>query len=319
LSLQENCTLNPIVIHCLIRRTLCLNRFKGEIKVENLHLTVITGLSGAGKTEAMKAFEDLGYYCIDNIPPVLIPQFIQLCSQVENKIERIAIGIDIRGGQFFDSLFTSLHYLEQNIIPYEIVFLEASDEVLVRRFKETRRRHPLGGEEGLLSGIGQERERLSELRGYANYIINTSYLTPAELKVQIQELFGKEKASFHVSLISFGYKNGIPIDSDMALDVRFLPNPHYVEKMRLSDGNNPEVYEYVFKWPVTQKYMEKVEQLLEFLLPLYIKEGRRELLIGIGCTGGRHRSVAVANHLADTISGWGYSVRVTHRDIEKNK
>lgn len=280
-----------------------------------MRLVVITGLSGAGKTEAMRAFEDMGYFCVDNLPPALIPKFAELCKQADGAVDRVALVSDVRGGHFFDALFDALQTLEQMGIPNEIVFLEASDEILVRRFKESRRRHPLAAEGGLLESIQSERKRLAGLRGYANHILDTTGLTLGQLREQIQRLDGDaEQRRLEVQILSFGFKQGIPIDVDLLFDVRFLPNPYYVDDLRELDGTQPEVDEYVFRGTTAQRLMTHLQDLLEFLLPQYEREGKRVIAIGIGCTGGRHRSVAIAERLATWVSSLGYRGHVKHRD-----
>jgi UPF0042 nucleotide-binding protein len=291
-----------------------------QANLNNLKFVLITGLSGAGKTETVRILEDLGYFCVDNLPPALIPKFAELCIQSEGKINHVALVCDIRGRGFFDHLIEVLEALEATGFSYEILFLEASDETLVRRFKESRRRHPILPEGSVLDGIQQERQRLQELRGRAHRIIDTSSLTARELRQEVGILFADTKThkSMAVSVISFGYKHGIPLDADLAIDVRFLPNPHYVESLAPLTGNDEPVQEYVLKWSVTQRFMQKLLDLVEFLLPQYVKEGKQELVIAIGCTGGRHRSVAIANYIADFIRQQGFVVNVEHRGLQQH-
>jgi len=285
--------------------------------LEQVRFVIITGLSGAGKTEAMHSFEDLGYFCVDNLPPALIPKFAELCAKSGGQVGQVALVIDIRGGQFFEHLFDALAELEAVGFQYTIVFLEASDEVLVRRFKTTRRRHPLVPDGSVLDGIREERRRLQELRGRAHHILDTTHMTPRELKERIAYLFTPgQTEGVAVTVMSFGFKNGVPIDADLVFDVRFLPNPHWVEDLAGLTGNDPAVEEYVFKWPVTQRFMEKLYDLLDFLMPQYTRENKSHLLIGIGCTGGRHRSVAVARRVGEFLHGRGFRVAVQHRDLE---
>jgi UPF0042 nucleotide-binding protein len=281
---------------------------------------IITGLSGAGKTEVVRRFEDLGYFCVDNLPPALIPKFVELCAQSAGKINKIALVIDIRGGEFFNSIFSALEAIEKIGFSYTILFLEASDDVLVRRFKETRRKHPLSSEGGILEGIKAERKILEELRGRATKIIDTSFLTVRELRNEIESSYGDDEGQkFTITVVSFGFKHGIPLDADMVFDVRFLPNPHYVESLRMSTGEDPAVRDYVMKWPITRHFLNKVFDLIEFLLPNYEKEGRAHLSIAIGCTGGRHRSVTIANEAGDFLRRKGFKIVVDHRDIEDRK
>ncbi len=286
---------------------------------KQLEFVIVTGLSGAGKTEAVRSFEDLGFFCIDNLPPLLLPKFVELVGQSGGNIQRIAVVIDIRGGKFFDDLFSALRGLESNEIRYSILFLEASDEALVRRYKEARRRHPLAPESNILEGIHLERERLQELRGRSTHIINTSELRPRQLQEKIRALYGERsfQDKMHITVSSFGFKYGLPIDADLIFDVRFLPNPHYVEHLQPQTGLDKPVSDYVRGWPVTRQYLEKLRAFMSFQLPLFVNEGRSELAIAIGCTGGRHRSVTIANELGGYLRGQGYPVTVEHRDIGK--
>ena len=282
-------------------------------------MVIVTGLSGAGKTQAMRSLEDLGYFCVDNLPPTLIPKFAELCAQTARRINNIALVVDIRGGEFFGDLAEVLSQLQDNKISFEILFLEAADDVLIRRFKESRRRHPLGTGE-VLPSIQEERALLEEIRGCANLIIDTSQLTPRQLKEKLTELFGGDAHATRllVSVISFGFKYGIPLDSDLVIDVRFLPNPFYDPVMRPLTGNDPSVEEFVFSSPVAIEFMQRFSSLVEFLIPCYINEGKTTLMIAIGCTGGMHRSVALANRLGDILNKKEYRVTVRHRDIGKN-
>lgn len=283
-------------------------------------LVIITGMSGAGKTVAVQSFEDLGYYCVDNLPPTLLPKLLELMKDASNNITKVALVMDLRGREFFDSLYEALDLLtEQEWIKEHILFLDASDSALVSRYKETRRSHPLAVGELPLSGIKQERGILDELRGRAQRIIDTTGLKPRELREKILKIYSEEDQEiFSVNMVSFGFKYGIPIDADLMFDVRFLPNPHYVGHLQPLTGLNQEVSSYVFKWSDTQKFTEKVLDLLEFMLPQYKKEGKSQLIIAIGCTGGQHRSVALAEHFAKELSHQ-YIVHITHRDIDKRK
>jgi UPF0042 nucleotide-binding protein len=286
---------------------------------EKIKFVIITGLSGAGKTQAIRCFEDLGFFCVDNLPPTLIPKFADLCRQLEGKIQNIALVIDIRGVQFFGQLFEVLKDLKQMGYKYEILFLEASDNVLIRRFKESRRRHPLAPQGRILEGIKIERARLWELREHADHIIDTSNLTPHDLKEQItvKYSFDPEQTKMIITIMSFGFKHGIPLDADMVFDVRFMNNPHYVENLRPLSGNNQLIRDYVLSSPVVKEYLHKLKDLIEFSLPYYIKEGKSNLVIAIGCTGGRHRSVVIANELADFLREKEYKINLEHRDIRK--
>ncbi|WP_010532151.1 RNase adapter RapZ [Lentibacillus jeotgali] len=283
-------------------------------------LVIITGMSGAGKTVAVQSFEDLGYYCVDNLPPALLPKFLELMKDSQNNIKNVALVMDLRGREFFDSLFEALDVLgEEDWLNEHILFLDAKDEELVTRYKETRRTHPLATEGLPLNGIHQERKILDELRGRAQRIIDTTDLKPRELREKILRAYTEDQQDiFSVHMVSFGYKYGIPIDADLLFDVRFLPNPHYVSHMQPLTGLNSEVSSYVFKWSDTQKFNEKVLELLQFMLPQYKKEGKSQLVIGIGCTGGQHRSVALAEYFAKQLSAH-YITHVNHRDIDKRK
>jgi UPF0042 nucleotide-binding protein len=287
----------------------------------NIRFVIITGLSGAGKSETMHCFEDLGYFCVDNLPPILIPKFAELCAQSDGRINRIALVVDIRGGSFFDDIFDALEILEQNGFSYEILYLEAKEEVLVRRFKETRRRHPLSDGGSILEGIRAENERLQEIRGKATRIIDTSDISVRNHHELINQYYAEvpEQEKMLITVVSFGFKNGIPLDADLIFDVRFLPNPHYVDSLRELNGNQVEVLNYVLKWPITLRFLAKLYDFVDFLGPHYVKEGKVNLIIGIGCTGGRHRSVAVANKLGDYLRTKGYRVAAYHRDIDRRQ
>ncbi|BFH71884.1 MAG: RNase adapter RapZ [Paenibacillus dendritiformis] len=285
-------------------------------------LVIITGMSGAGKTIAVQSLEDLGFFCVDNLPPVLIPKFAELIEQSKGKIGKVALVIDLRGREFFTALSESLNYIREHYtINCEILFLDATDEVLVQRYKESRRRHPLKPNGMPLEGIKMERKLLEDLKGWANQVIDTSSLKPAQLKERIVSRFTQaDQNCMSVNVTSFGFKYGVPIDADLIFDVRFLPNPHYVEQLRPHTGQDIEVYDYVMKWPETQAFLSKLLDLLQFLLPQYRKEGKSQVVIGIGCTGGKHRSVAVAEYLGRTLgSSETEVVRVSHRDSERDR
>ena len=283
-----------------------------------MRFIIVTGLSGAGKSEAVKNLEDLGYFCVDNLPPTLIPKFAEACVQSEGKIEKVALVIDIRGGSFFDSLFQSLNYLKDKEFKYEILFLDASDEVLVKRFKETRRRHPLAPDGRIITGIGNERNKLREVRDRADSIIDTSKLAPRDLRDKINSLYGDEKhisTSLSITVISFGFKYGIPVDADLVFDVRFIENPFYIPELKKFSGLDEPVKVYVMENPETKKFMDRLLDMTMFLIPNYLKEGKRQLIIAIGCTGGRHRSVAIASALKESLIKAGYTTSFEHRDI----
>lgn len=287
-------------------------------KEKEINLVVITGMSGAGKTVAVQSLEDLGFFCIDNLPPILLPKFAELLEQSKGKIHKVALVIDLRGRDFFSSLFDSLDALEKwHDIRYQILFLDASDQALVRRYKETRRRHPLTPDGTPLDGIAQERKLLEEIKGRAHQIIDTSQLKPAELKEKIASRFSQiDQSGLAVTFLSFGFKHGVPIDADLVFDVRFLPNPHYVDSLRPQTGKDQDVADYVMKWTETKQFLEKLDDLFQFLLPQYSREGKTQLVVGIGCTGGKHRSVAIAEYLFHKFKD-RERCRVTHRDIEK--
>lgn len=289
-------------------------------KSQGLHILIITGLSGAGKTQAINCLEDLGYYCVDNLPPVLMNKFIELGMQSGGRIEKVALVIDVRGGDFFADFTRALDELQQQGIGYGILFLEASDDVLVRRFKESRRRHPLSEAGSLLQAIRLERSMLEELRGRANVIIDTSDVTPRKLNEKLTSLFSYEKGeAFTINIVSFGYKMGIPLDSDVIIDVRFLPNPFYDPRLRPLTGEDQEVIDYVLDSPTTQSFLRRFLNLLKFLIPHYVKEGKTNLALSIGCTGGQHRSVVLADYLARQFERMGYNTITRHRDVAKHK
>lgn len=284
--------------------------------MEDVAFVIITGLSGAGKTQALRSLEDLGFFCIDNLPPALIPKVAELCAQSAGRIKKIAVVTDIRGGEFFDSALEALGDLEKTGFRYQILFLEASDDTLIRRYKESRRTHPLAPHGRIPEGIAGERRRLEEIRGRAHRIIDTTALAPQGLRERLTRIFTGEGSfpGLAVNLVSFGFKHGIPLDADLVLDVRFLPNPYYVASLRPLSGNNQKVREYVLKWPLTTQFIERMEDFVRFLLPHYSTEGKKQLTVAIGCTGGRHRSIVIANRLAETLRTAGHPVTVDHRD-----
>jgi RNase adapter protein RapZ len=283
-------------------------------------MVIITGMSGAGKTVAIQSFEDLGFFCVDNLPPTLLPKFLELMRESGNKMNKAALVMDLRGREFFDDLFKALDDLaETSWVTPQILFLDADDSSLVRRYKETRRSHPLAPSGLPLEGIQTERELLEELKGRAQIIYNTSQMKPKDLREKIINEFNQSsKPIFTVNVMSFGFKHGIPIDADLVFDVRFLPNPHYIEHMRPKTGLDDEVYSYVLKWSETQKFLEKVTELLSFMLPHYKREGKAQLVIAIGCTGGQHRSVALAEYIGHFFEK-DYKTIISHRDIERRK
>jgi len=283
-------------------------------------LLIITGMSGAGKTVAVRSFEDLGYYCVDNLPPALLPKFLELMRDSTNNISKVALVMDLRGREFFDSLFEALDGLsKEDWLEEHIIFFDAQDQTLVSRYKETRRSHPLSVGGLPLDGIKKERKILDQLRGRAQRIIDTTTLKPKELREKIVDLYADENQEvFSVHFVSFGFKYGSVIDADLVFDVRFLPNPHYIGHLQPLTGLNQEVSSYVFKWADTQTFNEKVLDLLKFMLPQYKKEGKSQLVVAIGCTGGQHRSVAITEYFAKELSSQ-YITHITHRDIDKRK
>lgn len=282
--------------------------------MDDTSFVIITGLSGAGKSQAVKVFEDMGYFCVDNLPAPLIPKFAELCQQSEGKVRSVALVIDIRGDLFLDELNDSLNQLKTMAVDYQILFLEASDDVLISRFKETRRNHPLSPSGSISEGIRLEREKLSDLRGRANKIIDTSRLKSSELRAELRQDWGNEAVNMNVTILSFGYKHGIPMDTDLLMDVRFIPNPFYLPELRPLTGRDRAVQEYVYQSSESQEFIERFSGLLLFLLPNYIKEGKTHMMLGIGCTGGQHRSVALAIKLGQILADAGYKVSVRHRD-----
>jgi UPF0042 nucleotide-binding protein len=320
--------------------------------MKNIRVILISGLSGSGKTTAIKALEDIGFYCVDNLPVLLLPKFIELCEQSGGKISKVGVVEDIRGeatypvsnqimkpiigedatgesegaGGEIDFLKDSIRIiqdLKREDYQIEILFLESSDQVLIRRFSETRRQHPLALGGSIRDGLQLERNRLQEIRGMANQVIDTSTLSVHQLKEKVQQYTqeGKGAGQMTVEFLSFGYSFGIPFETDLLLDVRFLPNPYFVEELRRFKGNHPKVKEYVLQWEETSEFLRRVQDLIRFLLPLYQREMKTHLTIAVGCTGGRHRSVVIVNRLADTLrdelTNMGIMMSVQHRDVER--
>lgn len=283
------------------------------------HLIILTGMSGAGKSVAIEALEDMDYFCIDNLPPVLLPKVVELMETTEGKMDRVGLGIDLRGKEFFHRLVSEIDEINWNDnISLRIVFLDATDEKLVSRYKESRRAHPLDHEMNVLNAIKRERELLEELKNQADYIIDTTSTNPKELRQQMfEKCSGDESSGFNVNIVSFGFKHGVPIDADMMFDVRFLPNPHYVNELKPYTGLDEPVYKYVMKWKETHVFYTKVIDMLRYLIPQYLKEGKSQLVVGIGCTGGQHRSVALSERLANDLSeNFDFKISATHRDAE---
>ena len=286
-----------------------------------MRFVIVTGMSGAGKSTALKMLEDMGYFCVDNLPIQLMPKFAEMLMLPDAEISQAALGVDIRNGQALDGIEEQLSHMDDQGIQYEILFLDARDNVLVKRYKETRRQQPLGGIGRVDIGIAKERERIAFLKMRATYILDTSKMLTRELKQELEKIFveGKEFKNLYISVMSFGFKYGIPQDADLVFDVRFLPNPYYIEGLKEKTGNDREVQEYVLDNERAQTFVEKLEELMDFLLPNYILEGKNQLVIGIGCTGGKHRSVTLANVLYRHMEKKeNYGVRIEHRDIEKD-
>ncbi len=284
-----------------------------------MRFVIVTGMSGAGKSSVLKMLEDAGYFCVDNLPIPLISTFARLTVKESPNISKIALGIDIRSGQGLDDVESVLAALKQEGYSYEILFMECSTLVLVKRFKETRRTHPLSGADRVDKGIEEERKRLSFLKSRADYIIDTSQLLVRELKAQIDHVF-VENGIYHnfiITVLSFGFKYGIPTDSDLVFDVRFLKNPYYVPELKKETGTNKDVQDYVLSSPSAHPFLDKLLDMLVLLIPGYIDEGKNQLVIGIGCTGGRHRSVTIACQIGMRLANMDYVVRVEHRDITK--
>ena len=292
----------------------------GNIQEFTHEIVIITGMSGAGKTVAVQSFEDLGYYCIDNLPPALLTTFLALMKESERNITQIAAVMDMRGGEFFDSLIDALDILEKEAyVNTRVLFLDAENEALVQRYKETRRSHPLAPQGAPLEGIKKERELLSELKGRAKFVYNTSQLKPRQLRERIGKEFSiSSSPKFSINVMSFGYKNGVPIDADLVFDVRFITNPYYVEELRPKTGLQEEVSSYVLAQEEAQELIVKLTDLFKFMIPQYINEGKSQLVIAFGCTGGQHRSVTLAEYYGKLFSG-SYQTAITHRDINRRK
>lgn len=290
-----------------------------QIVDDSFRLVIVTGMSGGGKTQASRFLEDMGYFCVDNLLPVFIPKFVELCKHAGSHVRRVVLVVDTRSREFFDTFVHTLENMDQDDVPYEMLFMDASDAAIIRRYKETRRRHPMAPYSRISEGIAKERERLAPVRAKATYIIDTSELKKVDLRDKLRRLFGKSGGEqMNINVLSFGFKFGMPLDADMVLDVRFLPNPFYIESMRHKSGAVPEVAEYIAKWPVTKEFTRLLDEMLDFLVPQYIKEGKSQLVIAVGCTGGMHRSVYIAKHIYDRLNAQGFSARLEHRDLMKN-
>jgi UPF0042 nucleotide-binding protein len=283
-----------------------------------MRFVVVTGMSGGGKLTAIRFLEDMGYYCVDNLPVRLIDPFMELVSAPGSDVDKVVLGLDVRADKSFDNVEQVLAALKKKGYKYEILFMDASDEVLIKRYKETRRQHPVSPAGRVEDGIAQERKILDQIKKEADYVIDTSGLLTRVLKEELIKIFVKDEDynSLMISIMSFGFKNGIPADADLVFDVRFLPNPFYVESLKKLTGNDKPVRDYVMSFPEAGQFMEKLEDMISFLIPGYVKEGKNQLVIAIGCTGGQHRSVTIANALAERLRGGDYGINLYHRDAK---
>ena len=285
-----------------------------------MRIIIVTGVSGGGKSQAIKVLEDMDFFCVDNLPPMIVPKFLEMCKMSEDKIENIAIVMDLRAGKLFENtVLSTLSTIEDAGYKYEILFLDASDDTLVKRYKATRRRHPLAPNDRLEVGIRKEKEKLEGIKNRANYVIDTSNLTTKQLREELLNIFeyGKKFEELFIGVTSFGFKNGIPNDVDLVFDARFLPNPYHVDSLREFTGRNEKIKEYVMRFPETEILISKIVDYLEFVIPEYIKERRAQLIVGIGCTGGKHRSVVIAEEITKRLIESGHRVQLAHRDIKK--
>ena len=285
-----------------------------------MRFVIVTGMSGSGKSTTLKTLEDIGYFCVDNLPIQLIMRFAEIAYAKDNDINNVAIGVDIRSGVYLEQLSECLQQLKESQYDYEILFLDSNDDVLIKRYKETRRNHPLARNGRIEDGIKMERSRIAFLRKEADYIIDTTSLLTRELKAELDKIFieNAEYSNFIINVVSFGFKYGIPRDADLVFDVRFLPNPYYDLELRPLTGNDEAIQNFVMQFDEAKEFMNKIADLLEFLIPNYIKEGKNGLVVAIGCTGGKHRSVTLANGIYKELETLPYSVRIVHRDIEKD-
>ena len=285
-----------------------------------MRFVVVTGMSGGGKTAALKMLEDAGFYCVDNLPVFLIEKFVELSTVPNGEISKVALGLDVRAGQSFADVTKILADLKSKGYQFEILFMDASDNALIKRYKETRRVHPLAVDGRVEDGVRKERKILEKMRKEADYVLDTSKLLTRELKEELDRIFVKneEYNSLMVNIVSFGFKHGIPVDADLVFDVRFLPNPFYIEELKTKTGNDKEVQDYVMSFPEAEQFMEKLADIIQFLIPNYIKEGKYSLVIAIGCTGGKHRSVTLANRLYQKMKNQGnYGLKLYHRDVSQ--
>lgn len=282
-----------------------------------MRFVIVTGMSGGGKRTAMKMLEDVGYFCIDNLPVPLISKLVELVDNTESKMSNLVLGLDVRSDESFGDVEKTLEELKQSGHQYEVLFMDCSDAVLIKRYKESRRLHPLGADGNLEAAIRREREELKSIKQKADYVMDTSKLLTRELKVELDRIFVQNKSynSLIVHVMSFGFKYGIPADADLVFDVRFLPNPFYIDELKKKTGNNQEVRDYVMQFDEANEFLEKLVDMVQFLIPNYVKEGKYQLVIAIGCTGGKHRSVTLANALYEQLKDQGeYGIQISHRD-----
>lgn len=283
-----------------------------------MRLIIVTGMSGSGKTTALKMLEDAGFYCVDNIPLTLVEKFVELIAMPENEIDKMVLGLDVRADLHFEEAHEILKSLKEKGVPLEILFLDSDDNSLINRYKETRRLHPLAPYGRVEDGVAKEREILEDLRKDADYVLDTTNLLTRELKAELDRIFVQNETynSLMVTVTSFGFKYGIPNDADLVFDVRFLPNPYYIDGLRNKTGNDKEIQDFVMSHPESGEFLDKLTDMVQFLIPNYVKEGKYRLVIAIGCTGGRHRSVTLANALYDRLKNKGeYGIKLDHRDI----
>ncbi len=284
-----------------------------------MHLTIVTGMSGAGKTQALRFFEDLGRFCIDNLPPVLMPKLMELYKSIGGEDANVVLVIDARVGSMIKELLSQITAIRNSGHQCDVLFLDATSEALVSRYKETRRTHPLDLKGGLLESIEEERNIIKELYDFADVVIDTSDMKLKELHERLKSIYasGKLVKTMNVNVMAFGFKYGAPVDADLVFDVRFLPNPFYIEELKPKTGNDTEVQEYVMQFNESRIFLKKLEEMIEFLLPLYVEEGKTSLTVAIGCTGGKHRSITMANKLIDKVRNLGYEANPVYRDIGK--